>query len=71
MAPKIKQSGQISRIGGLSKAGSTTLRWAAVEAAQQAWRPSNPWHELYSDVKRRHGKANPAKAAVARKVLIA
>ncbi len=33
--------------------------------------PSNPWHELYSDVKRRHGKANPAKAAVAHKVLIA
>ncbi len=38
---------------------------------QQAWRPSNPWHELYIDVKRCHGKANPAKAAVARKVLIA
>jgi hypothetical protein len=32
---------------------------------------NNPWHPLYTDVKRRHGKANPAKAAVARKVLIA
>jgi hypothetical protein len=21
--------------------------WAAVEAAQQAWRESNPWHDLY------------------------
>ena len=31
----------------LSKAGSRTLRWAAVEAAQQAWRPTNPLHELY------------------------
>ena len=71
LAPKIKQSGQTSRTGGLSKAGSVTLRWAAVEAAQQAWRPSNPWHALYTDIKRRHGKANPAKAAVARKVLIA
>jgi hypothetical protein len=29
------------------------------------------WHRLYSDVKARTGKANPAKAAVARKVLIA
>ena len=71
LAPTIKQSGQSSRTGRLSKAGSNTLRWAAVEAAQQAWRPTNPWHALYTDVKRRHGKANPAKAAVARKVLIA
>ncbi len=48
------------------------LRWAAVEAAQQAWRPTNPWHQLYLDVKQRcAGKGNPAKAAVARKVLIA
>jgi transposase len=69
--PKIKQSGQSARIGRMSKAGPDTLRWAAVEAAQQAWRPTNPWHELYSDIKRRHGKANPAKAAVARKILIA
>jgi transposase len=71
LAPTIKQSGQNSRTGPISKAGATTLRWAAVEAAQQAWRPNNPWHELYLDVKQRHGKANPAKAAVARKVLIA
>jgi len=71
LAPTVIQSGQSSRTGRLSKAGSNTLRWAAVEAAQQAWRTSNPWHELYAEVKRRHGKANPAKAAVARKVLIA
>jgi transposase len=71
LTPRIKQSGQSSRVGRISKAGPDTLRWAAVEAAQQAWRPNNPWHELYSDIKRRHGKANPAKAAVARKILIA
>jgi transposase len=69
--PRIKQSGQSARVGRMSKAGPDTLRWAAVEACQQAWRPTNPWHELYTDIKRRHGKANPAKAAVARKVLIA
>jgi transposase len=71
LTPAIKQSGQSSRTGRISKAGPATLRWAAVEAAQQAWRPNSPWHRLYTDTKTRHGKANPAKAAVARKVLIA
>ena len=43
--------------------GSTMLRWAAIEAAQQAWRPNNPWNQLYIDVKQRcGGKGNPAKA---------
>ena len=41
-----------------------------MEAAHHAWRPSNPWHPLYSDITARAGK-NPAKSAVARKVLIA
>ena len=72
LAPKVHQSGQSSRSGELSKAGSRTLRWAAIEAAQGAWRETNPWHRLYRDVKRRNaGKPNPAKAAVARKLLIA
>src|SRR5438034_8676550 len=38
LAPTIKQSGQSSRTGPLSKAGPSTLRWAAIEAAQGAWR---------------------------------
>lgn len=42
LTPRVYQSGQKSRTGKLSKAGSTMLRWAAIEAAQQAWRPSNP-----------------------------
>jgi transposase len=70
LAPKINQSGERSRTGALSKAGSRTLRWAAVEAARHAWRPTNPWHELYQDIATRAGK-NPAKSAVARKILIA
>jgi transposase len=70
MAPRVNQSGDRSRTGALSKAGSRTMRWAAVEAAHQAWRPTNPWHELYTDLAERAGK-NPAKSAVARKVLIA
>jgi transposase len=70
LAPKVNQSGDRSRTGALSKAGSRTLRWAAVEAAHQAWRETNPWHELYTSIATRAGK-NPAKSAVARKVLIA
>jgi transposase len=70
LAPKINQSGDRSRTGALSKAGSRTLRWAVVEAAQHAWRPTNPWHQLYKDISARAGK-NPAKSAVARKILIA
>jgi len=71
LAPRIAQSGQSSRTGALSKAGSRALRWAAIEAAQCAWRPTNPWNRLYLDVKQRTGKSNPAKTAVARKLLIA
>ena len=69
LAPRVNQSGDRSRTGALSKAGSRTLRWAAVEAANGAWRPSNPWHAHYLSVASRHGK-NPAKSSVARKVLI-
>jgi transposase len=72
LTPRVRQSGQSSRTGKLSKTGPRLLRWAAVEAAQQAARqPSNPWRALYLDVKARSGKSNAAKAAVARKVLIA
>jgi transposase len=70
LAPRISQSGERSATGALSKAGSRTLRWAAVEAANQAWRESNPWHGHYRRIAARHGK-NPAKSAVARKLLIA
>src|SRR4051812_34985568 len=72
LTPRVYQSGQKARTGKLSRSGSTMLHWAAIEAAQQAWRPNNPWHQLYLDVKQRcGGEGNPAKAAVARKVLIA
>jgi transposase len=70
LAPRVSQSGERSATGRLSKAGSRTLRWAAVEAANQAWRPSNPWHDHYLRISARHGK-NPGKSAVARKILIA
>jgi transposase len=72
LAPRVRQSGQARpRSGPLSKSGSRLLGWAAVEAAQQAWRESNPWHQLYLDVSGRSRNHNSAKAAVARKILIA
>ena len=43
LAPRVYQSGQARpRSGPLSKPGSRLLGWAAVEAAQQAWRETNP-----------------------------
>ena len=69
LAPRIIQSGERSATGRLSKAGSRTLRWAAVEAANQAWRESNPFHAHYRRLAERLG-ANPAKVSVARKLLI-
>ena len=69
LAPRIIQSGDRSQTGRLSKAGSRTLRWAAVEAANQAWRPTNPFHDHYRRLAARHG-TNPAKVSVARKLLI-
>jgi transposase len=72
LAPRVRQSGQGQpRSGPLNKSGSRLLGWAAVEAAQQAWRETNPWHDLYVDVGRRSRHTNAAKAAVARKILIA
>jgi transposase len=72
LAPRVHQSGQARpRSGPLSKSGSRLLGWAAVEAAQQAWRESNPWHDLYTDVVQRSRNSNSAKAAVGRKILIA
>src|SRR5207247_9492334 len=51
LAPRVRQSGQARpRSGPLSKSGSRLLGRPAVEAAQQAWRESNPWHQPYLDV---------------------
>jgi transposase len=72
LAPRVHQSGQSRpRSGPLTKSGSRLLGWAAVEAAQQAWRETDPWHDLDVDVARRSRHTNAAKAAVARKILIA
>jgi hypothetical protein len=72
LAPRVRQSGQACpRSGPLNKSASRLPGWAAVEAAQQAWRETNPRHDLYLDVAHRSHHSNAAKAAVARKILIA
>src|SRR5207237_3327212 len=69
LAPRVHQSGQSRpRSGPLSKSGSRLLGWGAVEAAQQAWRETNPWHQLYRDVAGRSHHTPAAKAAVAHKL---
>jgi transposase len=71
MAPGVHQSGDRSKpVLPLSKAGSRTLRWAAVEAAQHARHQTSPCHQLYRDLAQR-SSVNDAKSAVARKTLIA
>jgi transposase len=62
LAPRVRQSGQgRPHSGPLTKSGSRLLASAAVEAAQQAWRDTNPWHDLYLDLTRRSRHTNAAK----------
>ncbi len=68
LTPKINQSGDRSVTGVLSKAGSPTLRRAAVKAAQHAWRDTKAPALHRSGPARRQ---EPLKAALARKILIA
>jgi transposase len=65
--PVVDESGERRRRGRLSKAGSPFLRWALVEAAQHARRPSSPDHGRYQRLKPRLG-ANRAKLTIARSI---
>ena len=65
--PVVRESADKRRRGHLAKQGAPNLRWALVEAAQHACRPTSPDHELY---RRHHGHAgaNPATLGIARKI---
>lgn len=65
--PVVRESADKRRRGHLAKQGAPGLRWALVEAAQQASRQNSPDHGLY---RRQHGHAgaNPATLTVARKI---
>lgn len=72
LTPRIKQSGQSSRVGRISKAGPDTLRWAAVEACLPAGvAPEQPLARALHRHQAPPRQAQPAKAAVAGKILIA
>lgn len=65
--PVVDESGETRRRGKLAKAGSPHLRWALVQAAQHASRPTSPDRHLYRAVDRRCGSQR-AKLTVARKI---
>jgi transposase len=65
--PVVEESGESRRRGKLAKAGSPHLRWALVEAAVHAHRPTAPDLALYRATReRRHAAA--ARLTVARKI---
>jgi hypothetical protein len=71
-APQVREAAE-PFVSKLFPCSTKVLRTEPLRAmAQGAWRDTNPWHRLYIDVKRRkQDKSNPAKTAVARKLLIA
>jgi transposase len=65
--PVVDESGETRRRGKLAKQGPPHLRWALVQAAKQAHRPSSPDRALHASVAARCG-ANRASLSVARKI---
>jgi transposase len=65
--PAVEESGETRRRGKLAKAGSPHLRWALVEAAVHAHRPTAPDVALYRATRERRS-ATVAKLTVARKI---
>lgn len=65
--PVVEESADNRRRGHLAKAGSPHLRWALVEAAMQAGRPSHVDHELLMQISRRADRTH-ARLSVARKI---
>ena len=65
--PVVDESGESRRRGKLAKAGSPHLRWALVEAAVHAHRPTHPDIALYRATRARSNTA-VARLTIARKV---
>ena len=68
LVPRVRASGGRVRLGAISHQGSPYLRWALVEAAQQASRRPGPLRRRYERIARRRGR-NVAKVALARQLL--
>lgn len=70
LVPSLKQTGDHTYSGHITKAGSPELRWLMVEAARSAVRFDPHWQGVYERLKSRRG-SNIAAVAVARKLLVA
>ncbi len=68
LVPSVHASGGKTRLGRLTKQGSTWLRWILVEVAVHAVNGAPQFRSLYWRVQRKHG-IHPARVAVARAVL--
>jgi transposase len=68
LTPTVRSSDGKARLGSISRMGSTALRWALVEAAQQAARGGGPLRERFERIAKRRGR-NVAKVAIARHIL--
>ncbi len=65
LIPRLYESGEVSRRGGITHQGSAWLRWALIAAAQGAVLGTNAFARRYRRLRRRK-PANVAKTAVAR-----
>jgi transposase len=68
LTPTVRSSDGKARLGHISRLGSSTLRWALVEAAQHAQRGGGPLRESFERIAKRRGR-QVAKVATARKLL--
>lgn len=68
IVPSVHASGGKTRMGKLTKQGSANIRFVLLQAVTHTVRKSKKLRNLYDRVRRKHG-ANPARIAVARKLL--
>jgi transposase len=68
LTPTVRSSDGKARLGHISRLGSSTLRWALVEAAQHTQRGGGPLRESFERIAKRRGR-QVAKVAIARKML--
>ena len=70
LVPRVRESAGKAARGGITRQGSSTLRWIMVEAAQAATRSSPAAKRYYERLSRKKHK-HVARVALARKLLIA
>jgi len=69
LVPSVRQSGNTTRVGHISKQGNRLIRWVLVQDAWMAIRRSKRYKKKYTRMVRRHKKKTVAILAVARKIL--